>query len=193
MSAPKKELKSGKLKRKAQPSQSPEVSEKKKTLEMDVISPTSKIIVFKLDVIACNGQPIGHSTELGSQDLENIWSVTLGRSLEELSGYSSSKVKSKEIRIQYQLKSPMSIRTIANEQEFTHERSTVFATDLFKCRVVGLHEVRQANVGELVKVTVDKPNFDITPDQVIEWLSKFGTVKEGHRYPQLLVSKGTLR
>lgn len=75
----------------------------------------------------------------------------------------------------------MSIRDIASENEFSHERSTVFATDVFKCRVVGLGAVRKADIGEVVKVTVDKPNFDITPEQVVEWMSKFGKVKEGHR------------
>lgn len=151
------------------------------TSKSAVISPTSKIRIFKLDITSCNGQPISQSIELGASDLENIWTQTLGRKLEEISGYTSTKTKSKEIRIQYQLQQPMSIRDIANEHEFTHERSSVFATDIFRCRVVGLGEVRQAAKGETIKVTVNLPNFDITSDQVTEWMSKYGKVKEGHR------------
>lgn len=162
------------------------VERKRIMMEVDnseqAISPSSKIRIFKLDVINCNGQAISQSTELGAQDLENIWTQTLGRKIEELSGYTSTKTQKKEIRIQYQLKNPMSIRDIANEHEFTHERSSVFATDNFRCRVVGLGEVRQATKGETVKVTVNLPNFDITPEQVVEWMTKFGKVKEGHRY-----------
>jgi hypothetical protein len=146
------------------------------------ISPTSKIQVLKLDVIACNGQPISQNTELGSSDLENIWTQTLGRSIDEVNGYSSNKARSKDIRIQYLLKKPMSIKEIISENEFTHERSSVFATDNFRIRVVGLGEVRQARIGETVRVTVNLPNFDITPDQIIEWMSKFGKIKDGHRY-----------
>jgi hypothetical protein len=59
-------------------------------------------------------------------------------------------------------------------------------TDNFCIRVVGLGEVRQARVGKTVRVTVNLPNFDITPDQIIEWMSKFGKVKEGHRYNVVL-------
>ncbi len=147
-----------------------------------IISPKSKIILFKIDVISCNGQPIGRSTELGAQDLEAIWRDTLGRNLEELSGYTSNKGRtSQDIRIQYQLKQPMSIKDIASETEFVHERSTLFATDIFRCRILGLNEVRQAAIGESVKVTVSTQNFDITPAQILEWMSKFGKVKEGHR------------
>jgi hypothetical protein len=146
------------------------------------ISPTSKIQVFKIDVFQCNNQPIGNSTELGASDLEDIWTRTLKRNLEEISGYTSAKTKNKEIRIQYQLRRPMSIRDIATELEFTHERSSIFATDIFRCRVVGLNEVRQAVPGETVRVVINTPNFDITPDQIVEWMSKFGIVKEGHRY-----------
>lgn len=172
--------------RKRKPQQSldprPEDTPKKQKMEEDAISPSSKIQVFKIDVVACNGQPIDQSTELGAVDLEDIWTLTIGRALDELNGYSSTK-KNKEIRIQFQLKRPMSIREITNEQEFTHERSTTITTDIFRCRVVGLSEVRQAVIGELVKVTVAQPNFDIPVDQILEWLSKFGEIKEGHRYP----------
>lgn len=150
--------------------------------EASAISPTSKIQLFKLDIFLCNGQPIGQSTELGASDLEDIWTQTLQRSLEEITGYSHTKTRNKEIRIQYQLKNPMSIRDIAIEQEFTHERSSVFATDNFRCRVVRLGNVRQATIGETVRVTINLPNFDVTPDQILEWMSKYGKVKEGHRY-----------
>ncbi len=146
-----------------------------------MLSPSSKILIFKIDIISCNGQQIAKDTELGASDLEDIWTLTLGRGLDEISGYSTTKPKGRDIRVQYQLKQPMSVRDIAKEQEFTHERSSIFSTDIFKCRVIGLNEVRKANIGEMVKVTVNKPNFDITPEQVVEWMSKYGKVKEGHR------------
>jgi hypothetical protein len=161
---------------------------KRRMMNEDAISPTSKIQVFKIDVIACNGQPIDQTTELGAVDLEDLWTLTIGRALDELSGYSSNK-KNKEIRIQFQLKKPMSIREITHEQEFNHERSTTVKTDIFRCRVVGLAEVRQAVIGETVKVTVAQPNFDISVEQILEWLSKFGDIKEGHRYLFRTVSK----
>jgi hypothetical protein len=168
-------------KRKAQNSLEVIATPRKKKMEVDAISPSSKILIFKVDVFLCNGHQIGQDTELGAADIEEIWALTLNRSLEELAGYTSSKNKNKEIRIQYQLKNPMSIRDIAKEPEFTHEKSSVANTEIFKCRVVGLGEVRLAAIGETVRVTVAQPNFDLTPEQIIAWISKYGIVSN-HRY-----------
>jgi len=147
----------------------------------DSTSP-SKISVFKIDIVSCNGKSLS-KTELGSADLESIWKDSLLRQLHELSGYTSSKTKNfTEIRVQYQLKKPMSLRSISVEAEFTHERSGAQGIELLKCRVVGLSDVRKVEIGERVKVIVIKPNFDVTPEQVIEWLSHFGACHDGHRY-----------
>jgi hypothetical protein len=177
------ETKEIKRKRRVPEQLTPPKSTKKQTMATDVISPTSKVFIFKIDIISCNGQPVSQYTELSSSDIEEIWTQALKRDTKELSGYTSSKAKSKEIRVQYQLKLPMSIRDIASESEYVYERITTSKTDIFKFKVIGLREVRQAQLGETVKVTVDKPNFDITPEQVVEWISKFGTVLDGHRYP----------
>jgi hypothetical protein len=174
-----------KLKRKAQSTTDLLKSPKKRMMEEQQedtsISPTSRIRILKIDVTSCNGQAIHPNTELGSSDLENIWTQTLGRQAVELAGYTCSK-RNKEIKIQYQLKQSMSIRDIAHEQEFNHERTTIVGTDVFRCRIVGLNDVRSAVVGEVVKVTVATPNFDITPVQIIAWMTKFGEVLEDHRY-----------
>jgi hypothetical protein len=145
------------------------------------ISPTSKISVFKLDIVSCNGKPL-NKTELCAADLENIWKESLLRDLKELSGYTSAKTKNySEIRIQYQLKHPMSIRSISFEAEFNHERSAAQGVEILKCRVVGLNDIRKVQIGERVKITVVNASFDILPHQIIEWLSHFGTCHDGHR------------
>ena len=148
----------------------------------DNISPTSKINTLKIDIFLCNGLPISQSTEFSAEDLEKIWTQGLRRNLDEIIGYTSGRTKgNKEFRLQYQLKKPMSIREVATEQEFNHERSSIFATEIFQCRVVGLGSIRRAEIGETVRVTVSKPNFDITPEQVVEWMSRYGKIAEGHR------------
>jgi hypothetical protein len=149
---------------------------------MDTTGATSptKVTVLKIDIVSCNGKSLS-KTELGASDLEDIWTNSLLRKLSELNGYTSSKTKNfTEIRVQYQLKQPMSLRTIF-EAEFVHERSGAQGIEILKCRVVGLNDVRKAQIGERVKVTVNKPNFDVTPQQVIEWLSHFGACHDGHR------------
>jgi hypothetical protein len=144
------------------------------------VSPTSKITLFKLDVFQCNGKQL--RTELGAADLESIWTNSLLRDLRELSGYTSSKTKNdSEIRIQYQLKKPMSIRSIAFEAEFNHERSGPQGIENLRCRVVGLNNIRAVEIGEKVRLTLLVPNFDIIPEQLIEWMSKFARIHEGHR------------
>ncbi len=145
------------------------------------ISPTSKITIFKLDVISCNGRDLS-SVELGAPDLEKIWTDSIIRELSDLTGYSSTKSKGgTEIRIQFKLKKPMSIREIAWESEFNHERESAKGTEILRCRVVGLSGIRQPIFGERVKVTIIQQNFDITPEQMLEWMAKFGTVHDGHR------------
>ncbi len=145
------------------------------------ISPSSKISIFKIDVYSCNGKDLSQ-VELAAPDLEKIWTEGIIRDISELSGYSSTKVKNNsEIRIQYQLKRPMSIRDIALESDFAFERSAARGVEILRCRVVGLSNLRPAALGERVKVSVIKPNFDVLPEQVIEWLSHYGRVHEGHR------------
>ncbi len=152
---------------------------------IDTISPSSKILVFKLDITSCNGQPL-KNTELSSQDLEDIWSISLIRDLDELKGYSSTKAKnSSEIRIQFQLRKPMSIKDIAWESEFNHERTGPRGVEVLRCKVVGLGAVRQSDIGETVKIAVLLPNFDITPGQLIQWISVYGVVLENHGYTTL--------
>jgi hypothetical protein len=173
-------------KRKAKSTTNLETPAKKTMTSMEIpdgelISPTSKITIFKVDVFSCNGKPL-NSVELGSVDLEQIWTNSLLRQLGELSGYTSSKTKNNaEVRIQYQLKWPMSIRSIAFEAEFNHERSGAQGIEILRCRVVGLGNIRKVSLGERVKLTVVNASFDITPTQIIEWLSRFGSVHEGHR------------
>jgi len=176
----------GRLKRKASKSNLENSPKKKPSATMQVdepISPTSKISIFKVDVFSCNGRDLS-LVELAAQDLENIWKEGILRSLTELAGYTSMKVKNNsEIRIQYQLRKPTSIRDIALDAEFNFERNSAKGVEILKCRVVGLSNLREAEIGEKVKISVIKPNFDISPEQAIEWISHFGRVHEGHRYP----------
>ncbi len=151
------------------------------TLELVQISPSSRITVFKLDIVSCNGKPL-NSFELSSADLESIWTDSLLREALEISGYTSFKTKNNtEIRAQYQLKQAMSIRDIAFESEFNHERVGPKGVEILRCRVVGLGDVRQAAIGDRVKVTLLVCNFDITPEQIVAWMAKFGKIHEGHR------------
>ncbi len=147
----------------------------------DGISPTSKINVFKLDIVSSNGRDLS-GVEIGAADIERIWTDSIIRELDDLSGYTSTKSRGgTEIRLQYQLKKPMSIRDIAWEAEFNYEREGPRGTEILRCRVVGLSGVRQPAIGEKVKITVITTNFDIASDQIIEWIAKFGKIQEGHR------------
>ncbi len=151
-----------------------------------VISPTSLVRIFKLDVVACNGQPIG-KLELASVDIEQIWSDSLLCELNDITGYTSFRTKgNSEIRIQYQLRNPTSIKSIAFEPEFSHERVGPQGVENLKCRVVGLAGVRQAKIGEKVKLTINTPNFDLTPEQALEWISKYAEIHGEPRYFQNL-------
>ncbi len=147
----------------------------------ELISPTSKISVFKVDVISCNGKDLTN-VELAAPDLENIWREGILRDLAELTGYTSNKVKNNaEIRIQYQLRRPMSIRDIALDAEFNFERASARGVEILRCRVAGLHNLRPTEIAERVRVSVIKPNFDISPEQIVEWMSHYGRVHDGHR------------
>jgi hypothetical protein len=147
----------------------------------EAVSPSTKLSLFKVDIILCNGKPLSN-LELCSADLENIWTDTLLRSINELCGYTSAKTRNNtELRVQYQLKVPIAIKSIASEAEFNHERVGPRGVEILRCRIVGLSNVRQVNIGERVKVTIINPSFEISPEQLIEWISKFARVHEGHR------------
>jgi hypothetical protein len=113
---------------------------------MDLTLSPSKVSIFKIDIISCNGKLL-NKIELGASDLENIWTNSLLCNLQEISGYTSSKTRNfSEIRVKYQLKKPMSLRNISFEAEFTHERSGAQGIKILRCRVVGLSEVRKVEV-----------------------------------------------
>jgi hypothetical protein len=122
-------------------------------------------------------------TELCAADLESIWTNSLLRKLPELSGYTSSKTRNNtEIRIQYLLKAPLAIKDISQEAEFNHERTLAAqGVEILRCRIVGLSNLRQVEVGERVRITVVNASFDISPPQIVEWISKFARVYDGHR------------
>ncbi len=165
----------------------PVLSPKKSPVKvnMEPFSPSSKINILKLDVVSCNGRDIS-LVELGAADLEKIWTEGILRNLGELTGYTSYKTDT-VIRVQYQLKKPMSLRDVVLEAEFNFERSTARGLEILKIRVVGLSGLRPAAIGERVRLSIIKPNFDVSPEQAIEWISRFGRVHENHRYNQTII------
>jgi len=49
--------------------------------------------------------------------------------------------------------------------------------DVVACKFIGYSDIRPAELGQLVRVTVKTNEFSVQPEEIIPWLSKFGSVK----------------
>jgi len=55
------------------------------------LSPSTKLKVFKVEATQCNGKPIHKNTELSDEDIEKIWTISLGRDWIEIEGFKQKK------------------------------------------------------------------------------------------------------
>jgi len=140
-------------------------------------TPTSSFETFKLDAFIYNGKQITSKTavELGDEDAEDIWTTVLRRDWADIQGFIIRK-RGDTIRLTYHLEAETSVRDLVNDSEVTYERKSLAGPEIFKLRVAGLQNVREAKIGEIVVVNARGTGFEVKPVQVLEWMEKFGAV-----------------
>jgi len=154
---------------------------KKPKLDPNLLTPTSKVEVVKFEAFLCNGKTIEKTSDLGDQDVVNIWTKALKLDWDDVKGCKHKKIEN-VIKVTYQLADPTTIRAIINDPEFTYERQALKGPETFTIRVLGLNTIREAKIGEIVKINARGTMFEVKPAQILRWMEKFGDVIGDYRY-----------
>lgn len=119
---------------------------------------------------------------LTDEELAYIWEKTFHRSKEDIFGMKTKRSLSRHFRAIFVLNGKVDVKSIFPESfVFKRPRSdTEF--DTIHCRVIGSDKPRPAEIGQLARVTANTVDFTVSPDQVLAWLAKFGTVNSSFNY-----------
>jgi len=74
------------------------------------------------------------------------------------------------------------LRDIVEYPEVSYSRLSLFGPETFTLKVIRLGEIREARIGERVKVNIRGTDFEVKPFEILEWLERFGTIIGDHRY-----------
>jgi len=159
----------------------PSKDAKRQKIEDQGLSPSSKTRVIKLEAFLCNGRPINKLTELGDDDHQRIWTKALSKDWDDVKGCVGKKFDNC-IKITYELFHEVMLKSVTNDLEFPYQRNALIGPETFMIRVVGLHNYRNAKIGEVVRVNARGTNFEVTPEQILEWMDEYGTVIGEYRY-----------
>jgi len=140
------------------------------------LSPSSKAHTLVLEAHLCNGKALTKDINLGDTDIENIWCEILKRDWLEVNGFKQKKVANNSIRITYELVIDEPIRSIVSDPEIIYARKSLFGPQSFTLRVIGLNEIREANLGEKVRVNARGTDFVVKPVEILEWMEQFGEI-----------------
>jgi len=145
------------------------------------LSPNSKAHTLVLEAHLCNGKSLTKDINFGDTDIENIWCEVLKRDWLEINGFKQRKVADNAIRIIYELVIDEPIRSIVDDPEVTYARKSLFGPQTFTLRVIGLNEIREANIGDKVRVNARGTDFVVKPVEILEWMEHFGEIVGEHR------------
>jgi len=174
-------MKRASRKRKMSQMEVTEVTPSKKPKLTDTpLTPSSKVNIFKIETNLCNGKPLSKAIELGDEDFERIWTKALRHDWDDVKGCISKRFDN-AIKITFELYTETSLKAIVNDTEFTYQRNAL-SPETFTFKVLGLHNIREARIGEVVKVNARGTNFEVKPVQILEWMDEYGSLIGEYRY-----------
>jgi len=88
------------------------------------------------------------------------------------------------IKIIYELALDEPLRDIVDYPEILYNRQTLFGPETFTLKVQGLGDLREAKLGEIVKVNIRGTDFEVKAFEILEWMERFGVIIGDHRYSQ---------
>jgi hypothetical protein len=141
--------------------------------------------IFKFEVVSINDAK--YYGVLSEPEIIHIWEKLLGRSREEIYAMTYSRSLTRNFRVTFKLHASVEPSELFPEPTFEHVRPKPGATredevDVLVCRIIGHGAVKPAELGQLTRVTVKTNEFTVTPDQIVEWLVKFGSVSSIRDY-----------
>lgn len=66
--------------------------------------------------------------------------------------------------------------------EFTYQRNALIGPETFSLRAVGLHTIREAQIGEIARVNARGTNFEVKPQEILQLMGEYGRVIGDIRY-----------
>jgi len=145
--------------------------------ETDVTFGTNTKII-KLEVFKVNGIPF--DGVLSDWDILDVWKC-LGRDTSEIDQFASTQVRNNCLRIRYVLKAPIQLTEISRKPEFEFDKKGGFRTDVYRVRLADYQNLAYT-LGEPVTITIQNTFFDITKEEMIQWIEPFGEVIGEPRY-----------
>lgn len=140
---------------------------------MDVDSPNKKTDIVTIDISTRNGKTFDH--DFLGKDVKDLWKKALNRDPDEVIGYSTYRHANKTLRLNIELKTEIAIKDISDTPDFVYETASAFQNSSYACKIVGA-ATKEANIGDVVKVTVRRTHYKVKPEQIAEWLSKYGKI-----------------
>lgn len=150
-------------------------------LDDKTLTPTSKTSVIKVEAFLCNNRPLHKLVELGDEDYQRIWTKALGKDWDDVKGCIGKRFDS-SIKITFELFNEVSIRSIINDLEFNYQRNALVGPETFTLRILGLHNIREAKIGEVIRVNARGTNFEVKPVEILQWMEEYGRLVGDFRY-----------
>jgi len=124
---------------------------------------------------------------LRDEELVHIWTKILGRSMDDIFGMKTKRSIDRYFRAIFVLNGQTEISEFFPKPEFVFKRMRPDAKsdedyDNIHCRLIGYDRIRPAQLGQLVRVTASTVEFTVSPNDIVSWLSKFGSVNKNYSY-----------
>ena len=150
--------------------------------------------LVKFEVIAINDS--NYYGALTEEEIIHIWEKVLGRGFDEIYAMSYNRSLTRNFRVTIKSNFEASVSSIYPEPTFEFRRNKPNATseddvDVLTCRLIGYSSVKPAELGQLTRITVKTNDFAVEPEQILDWLAKFGSVSSNHDYERNTVGVRT--
>jgi hypothetical protein len=140
--------------------------------------------LFKFEVVELNGKTFYGS--LAECEIIHIWEKVLGRDKEELFAMSYSRSLTRNFKVTFKLYEDLVPADVYPEATFTYYRKPggdpAAEDEALLCRIIGYDSARPVELGQLTRITVKTNDFAVGAKDIIEWLSKYGSVSVNHDY-----------
>jgi len=141
--------------------------------------------VINMEIISFNGEDFKGSFK--RPEARNIWTNVLGQNKEMLHGISFKMIPRKHLQLVFRLKDKVQIDDVFSRDDFSYnrgEKKPDGSFDIVCGRILGL---RKKNEGapnpqtrppenRTTRVNLYGCEFDLTKEQVLNWMSKFGEI-----------------
>jgi hypothetical protein len=141
---------------------------------------SSKGSLIRFEVAAIGDKPFYGS--LAEIEIIHIWEKVLGRDRSEIYAMSYNRSLTRNFRVTFKLAvSGLTASSIYPESTFEYHRKPLSAesddaVETLTCKFVGFSNVKPAELGQLTRVTAKTNEFVVDQADILNWLSKFGSV-----------------